>query len=162
MGSLLLSSGSWCAQDFVCVLQDWSLVFPQYCGIFTVISRWPSRQIPWRFPVPLSIPLVGKPDLGFRTFMTVGELLWYYCFPVYGSPTQWVSDLILSWLHPSYPLPAASLSLDMGYLFLIGFSVLLSMIVQQLVAVLVLLQEEMSTCPFTPPSWTRSLVAWYS
>ena len=29
VGSLLLSSGSWCAQDFVCALQDWTLCFPQ-------------------------------------------------------------------------------------------------------------------------------------
>ena len=36
-------------------------------------------------------------------------------------------------------------------IFLVGFSVLLSMVVQQLVANS---QEEMSTCPSTPPSWT--------
>ena len=38
----------------------------------------------------------------------MGELLWYYCSPVSGSLTQWIWDLILSWLHPSYCLPAAS------------------------------------------------------
>ena len=49
---------------------------------------------------------------------------------------------------------AFSLSLDVQYLFLVGSSVLLSMVVQQLVAVLVLSQEEMSARPSTPPSLT--------
>ena len=49
----------------------------------------------------------------------------------------WVWDLILSWLCPSYHLAlASSLSLDMGYLFLVGSSILLSMVVQQLVVIL--------------------------
>ena len=51
---------------------------------------------------------------------------------------------------------ASSLSLDIGCLFLVGSSVLLLITVQQLVTVLVLSQEEMSICPSTPPSWTRS------
>ena len=46
------------------------------------------------------------------------------------------------------PLTAASsLSLDIGYLFLVGSRILLSMIVQQPVVILVLSQEEMTTCP---------------
>ena len=55
------------------------------------------------------------------------------------------------------PLPLSccsfSLSLDMGYFFffLVGSTVLLYMVVQQLVAILVLLQEEMSIHPSTLP-----------
>ena len=46
---------------------------------------------------------------------------------------------------PSYHLAAgSSLSLDMGYLFLVGSSILLLMVVQQLAVILVLSQEEMS------------------
>ena len=90
----------------------------------------------------------------FWTFTTVGEL-WYYFSPVCGSPTQWVWDLILSWLLPSYCLAvASSLSLDVGYLFWGGFRVLLSMAVQQPVVILVLLQEEVNAQPSTLPSWT--------
>ena len=37
----------------------------------------------------------GKTDVGFRTFTTVGELLWYYFSPVCGSPTHKEWDLIL-------------------------------------------------------------------
>lgn len=47
---------------------------------------------------------------------------------------------------------ASSLFLDMGYLFLLGSSVLLSMVVQKLIAILELLEEVMSTCPSTVPS----------
>ena len=39
-----------------------------------------------------------------------------------------------------------------GVFFLVGSSILLSMVVQQVVAILVLSQEEMSTYPSTPPS----------
>ena len=39
-----------------------------------------------------------------------------------------------------------------GVSFLVGSSILLSMVVQQLVAILVLLQEERSACPFILPS----------
>ena len=91
--------------------------------------------------------------MGFRTFTTVGELLWYYCFPVCGSHTRQLWYLILSWLCPSYFLTvASSLSFDMGYLFLVGSSVFLLMVVQQLVAILMFLQEEMNAHPSTLPS----------
>ena len=64
--------------------------------------------------------------MGFRTFTTVWKLLWYYGSPVCGSPTQQAWDLILSWLRLSYLLTvAASLSLGVGYLFMVGSSVLL-------------------------------------
>ena len=46
----------------------------------------------------------------------------------------------------------AFLSFNMGYLFLMGSSVFLLMVVQQLVAILMFLQEEMSTHPSTLPS----------
>ena len=83
-------------------------------------------QIPWEFSGPLLNPQAGKPDVGFRTFTTVGELLWYYCSPVCRSPTQRVWDFILSGLCSSYNLTVAySLSLNGRYLFLVGSSVLL-------------------------------------
>ena len=47
---------------------------------------------------------------------------------------------------------ASSLSLNMGHLFLVGSSDFLLEMVQQLVAILVLLQEEMSARPSTPQS----------
>ena len=72
-----------------------------------------------RIPTPF-VGLSGFPAFTiavFRTFTVVRELLWYYCSSVCGSPTRHVWDLILSWLHTSYHLAAASFSLDMGYIF---------------------------------------------
>ena len=133
--------------------------FPQPCGSLVIKSHWPSRSD------SLGIPrfFVGSPGWkawgGFWTFTIVGELLWYYCSPVCGSPIWWVCDLILLWLRPSYHLAAASsLSLDMGYLFLVGSSVFLLMVAQQLVVILLLLEEEISACPSTLPSWTGRLI----
>ena len=99
------------------------------------------NQIPWGFLVPLSDPQSGKTDVWLRIFTTMGKLLWYYFPPVCGLPIWWVWDLILSLFFPSYHLTVASpLSFDVGYLFLVGSNILLSMVVQQLVAILVLLQ----------------------
>jgi len=76
------------------------------------------RLILWGFPVPLLDPQAGKSDMRLRTFTTVGELLWYYCSPDCILPTQQIWYLILSCLHPSYHLFAASsLTLDMVILF---------------------------------------------
>ena len=56
----------------------------------------------------------------------------------------------------SYCLVRTSpLPLDVGYLFLVGFNILLSMVVQQLVAILEFSREEMSTRP-TPPICVKS------
>ena len=52
---------------------------------------------------------------------------------------------------PLLPSHCGFLSLDVEYLFLVGSSVLQWMVVQQLAAILVLLQE-MSECSFTLPS----------
>ena len=51
-----------------------------------------------------------------------------------------------------YRLAEASLCLVVGYLFLVGSSILLLMVVEQLVAILVLSQEKMSAPTYTPPS----------
>ena len=60
VGSLLLSSGSCCKQNFVCAFQDWSLCFPQSSGRPVMIPCWPSR------PDSLGIhsPFVESPRLG--------------------------------------------------------------------------------------------------
>ena len=120
-----------CTQGSVCALQDWRLCFPQSCGSLVIKSHWPSRSDSLGIP-SLSVRSPGwEAWRGFRTFATAGKLLWYYCYPVYGSPTGWVWNFILSWLCPSYCLAmASSLSLEMGYLLWIGSSILLLTIVQ--------------------------------
>ena len=52
-------------------------------------------QISWGLLIPLLDPQAWKPDIELRTITTVGGLLWHYCFPVHGLPTQWVWDFIL-------------------------------------------------------------------
>ena len=107
--------------------------------------------------------------MGFRTFTTVGELLWY-CSPVCGSPTRQIWNLILSWLHPSYVIAAvSSLSLGVGYLSSVGSSILLSMVVQQLVAIFGALAGEDEPTSFysiilnqKPPITSLKLFALYS
>ena len=65
--SLLLSPGSWCAQGFVCALQEF--VSPVLWKFRYQISLG-FQVIPWGFSVPLPDPQVWKPVVGPRTFTT--------------------------------------------------------------------------------------------
>ena len=157
MGSLLLSSGSWYTQGFVCALQDWSLCFPQSRGRPIIKSHWPSRSDSLGIPRPF----VWFPGLeawyGAQNFHNSGKTSLVLSFSSLWSPTSWELDLILLWLHPSYYLTEASSCVSMGVYFFGGSSVLLSMVAQQLVAILVFSQEEMNAQPSTLPSWNRCL-----
>ena len=118
MRSLLFPPGSWCAQDFVCALQEWSFCFHQSCGNPAIKSCWLQSQILWGLFFPLPDPQAGKPDMGCRTFTPVGELLWYNYFLFCVSSTWWVGDLILSWLCPcSHLIVTSPLSLDVKCFF---------------------------------------------
>ena len=86
MGSLLLSSGSWCAGHVGCVLQDWSLCFPQSSGRLIIRSDWDS-QSPFRISRLGSLMWCSESSQQCENF-------WYYCPPGCGSPTQKVWDLI--------------------------------------------------------------------
>ena len=68
---------------------------------------WPSSSDSLGIPSSFIGSQAVKPDVGFRTFTTVGELLWYYCSPVCGSPTQQIRYLIF---HDCTP-PTVSLQL---------------------------------------------------
>ena len=95
-------------------------------------------------------PQVGKPDVGLRTFTPVGGLLWYKSSPVSESPTQQLCDLIFIVIAPLLPSHCGfSFVFGCGVSFLVSSSVFLLMIVQQLVVILVLLQEGVSTCELT-------------
>ena len=132
VGSLLLSLVSWYTQDFFCALY----ASPSPVEVLQTNPTGFLSQIPWGFLVTLLDPQTGKPDRGLRTFIIGKELLRYYCSPICGSPTWWVWDFILFWLCQSYCVVVASpLSLDLGYCFLVGSSVHLLMVVQQLVLI---------------------------
>ena len=149
--------------SFVCALEEWISVSLSLVEVLSSNPAGLQGQVSWGFPVPFLDPQAGKPDVGLRIFTTVGELRWYHCSLVCESSSQWVWDLILSWLHPCNDchIIAVSFSLDVCYHFLVSSSVLLSMAVQQLVVILVLLQVEMGTHPSFLPYWTRSPQGFY-
>ena len=67
-GSLLLSPGSWCTQDFfLCVCPLRVSVSPSPLGVEELNPFVLQSQIPWGFLIPLPDPQVGKSVLGPRT-----------------------------------------------------------------------------------------------
>ena len=107
----------------------WSLCFPQSCGSLVIKSYWPSRSDSLGIPRHFVRSQAGKPGVGFRTLTRVGKLLWYYCSSICHPPGG--HGIWLLWFCPSYYLTvASSLSLDVGYLFLVGSGVLLLVVVR--------------------------------
>lgn len=133
--------------------------FPQPCANPTVQSCWPLKS---DF---LGIPSLFAESLSWE--------VWCGAQNLYNS-TRISLVLLFSSLWVIYPvgvgfgfimIAPSPLSLNVGSLFfwwvptsschLVGSNILLSMVVPQLVAILVLSQEEMSTRSSTPPSWTN-------
>ena len=117
VGSLLLSSGSWCMQDFICALQDWSLCFPQSCGSPVIKFHWPSRSD----SLGISSPFVRSP----------GWDVWCWVQNLHNSGKTslvllfcglWVTHLVgmgfdFIMIVPLLPSSSSFLSLGIGYLF---------------------------------------------
>ena len=126
----------------ICALQEQSLRFPQTCGRLVIKSCWPSKSDSLGIPSPFAGSPAGEDWCDSQSLHNSARI----SLVLFSS--LWVTHLVgmgfdfLSWLCPFYRLLVASpLSLDVGYLFLVGPSVLLLM-VQQLVAILVLTQGE--------------------
>ena len=69
VGSLLLSPGSWCAQGFVCAVQEYvSLVLWKFCNQIPLTSK---VKCPGGSQSLFRSPDVGKPVMGPRAFTTV-------------------------------------------------------------------------------------------
>ena len=83
VGSLLLSPGSWCAEHFVCALQE--SISPVLCKFYKQIPLPSKVKFPLGFSVPLPDPRVGQSVVGPRTFSTVGQCIWYNSSAVFGS-----------------------------------------------------------------------------
>ena len=137
-GSLRLSSGSWYMQDLVCALQDWSLCFSQSSDL--------SGQTPWGFPVPLSDPQAEQAWHGVQNLHNSGRtslgLLFSSHPPSGGIGFDFI--MIVSLLRSCCNF---FFVFGCGVPVFGGSSVPLLMVVQQLVAVWVLSQEEMSAHP---------------
>ena len=70
---------------------------------------------------------------------------------IHGVGKSWTQ--LSDWTELNHLVGDLPLLLAMGYLYLVGFNILLSMVVQQWVAILEFLQEKMSIHPSTPPSF---------
>ena len=152
---LFLFSESWCTQGFVCVqaLQAWNLCFPQTCGCLVIKSHWASRS------ESLGTPSLFFGSLGWEAWwdsehsQAVGELPLALLFSslciTYRAGMGFDFIMIVPILPPHCGFFFA---FGLGVSFLVGSSILLSMVVQQLAVILVLSPEEMNICPSTLPS----------
>ena len=127
----------------VCALLEWSFCFLQSCGGPVIKSHWPSQSGSLGIPGLLPDAWAGKPDVGPKAFTAVTDLQW-------GRPPGGCELCFCCDCTP----PAVSLWLLLcpgkwRVFFLVGSSVLLLMVVEQLIEILVFLQEKMSSHPFT-------------
>ena len=166
VGSLLLSPGSWCTQGFVCALQEsvspvlckfWQL----YGGVNGDLLQADLCQTHTQSPCPCGRPL--------PTHTSTGDAQTQFCLSLCGvSGSQCAQDLfepsehlwpvwglILNMVLPLLPSCwGFSFTFGHKYLFLVGYNILLSAVVQQRVVILGFLQEKMSASP-TPPYTLR-------
>ena len=105
-------------------------------------------QMLWQLLFPMPDPQAWGPGVGFRSFTPMGVPLWYSHFPVCGSSTQGVWDLLTSWNY--HLIVASSLFLDVEYLFW-QFPVFFASGCSAVV-ILVFSWEEVSLSPSTPLS----------
>ena len=82
-----------CERLYLCPPRLESLFPPGLWKSYSQILQ-SSRSYSLGIPVSFSDPQPGKPDVGFRNFTIVGELIWYYYPPVFISSTWCVWDLI--------------------------------------------------------------------
>ena len=130
--------------------------FPQSCGSPIIKSHRPSRSDSLRIPSPFVESPGWEAWHVIQNLHNSGRTSLVLLFSSLWLPTPQLWDLILSWLWTSYHfIEAAFLSLDVEYPFVVSSSILLLIVVEQLVAILVLSQE-MTECPSTLSSWTRS------
>ena len=142
-----------CTRLFFLASKSWVCASPSPVEVLQSNSDSLQSQIPWGFLVCLMSPQAWKPDVGLRFFTTVENLFGIIILQFVDCPSCWYR---IWFYHGCAPLTILLLLLLYPWLwdvfFLMGSSILLSMVVQHLVAILVHSQEEMSTCPSTPPS----------
>ena len=172
VGSLLLSPGSWFAQSFVCALKE--SVSPVLCKFWRLCGGvigdllqeglCHTQVCCTQRPCPCGRPLTIHTSAGdiqtlngrsgsvsvmshgvHKVLFELSEHLW------------WVGVWLYTWFHPSNHLSGTSpLPLVVGYLFLVGSNVLLSIVVQKWVV------KKMSTCSSIPPSWSGIYLSIYT
>ena len=126
----LLCPWAQCVQGLVCTLQEWSI---------SPVLWYSCNQAPLVFKATWSggsSSLFWTPRLRSLAWGSELSLLWEnFCdnyFPVCGSPTWVMLDLITLWGLPHYCVMVSSLSLDVEYPFSGRFQSFLSMVIQHL------------------------------
>ena len=157
-GPLLLSSGSWCVQNFARTLQDCCLCFSQCSGSPIIKSHWPSRSDSKGIPSPF-VTRLGSLTWGLDPSQQRENCFGIIVLRSVSHPPGRYGI----WFYHDFAPPAISLQLlrlwACGVCFFgVGSNILLLIVVQQLVAILALSQEEMGAHPSTLPSWTGSYV----
>ena len=122
--------------DLVCALQDWSLFHPVLWNSYNQIPLAFKVRFPRGFQSLCQIPRLGSLTWGSEPSQQWENFFGMVFFSLWvTNPAGIGFDFVM--IAP--PLDAASsLSLEAGYLFLMGSSVLLLMVVQQIVVILVL------------------------
>ena len=135
-------------QDFVCPLQEKSL--PQSCGSPVIKSHWPSESDCLGIPSPFAGLQAWHEAQNLHNSGRTFLVLLFSSLLVSHLAGMGFIFIVLECLLDL--VVVSSLCLDVGHPFMEGSRVLLWMAVQQLVAILLLLREEISACPFTLPS----------
>ena len=131
---------------FVCALQE--SLFSPVCGHSVIKSCCPSKSDSLGIPIPLLDPQVGKSMWGLETLQQWENFL------VLLLSSLWVAHPVSTGFYfcviaPLLPSCCGfSFVFGLGVSLLVGSSLVLLMVVQQLVVILVLFQEEVSAHPF--------------
>ena len=133
MGSLLFSLGSWCTQAFVCALQEWNLLFPQSCRSLVIKSCSPSKAVSLDVPSPFARYPGWEAWREAQNLHNSGRTSLVVLFS--GSWATYLVGVGLDFILFVPLLPSRCSFLFVfgrGYLFWLGSSIFLSMLVQQL------------------------------
>ena len=131
--------------------------FCKSCGSPIIKSWWPSRSAFLGIPSPFVGSSVWEAWWVVQNLHTSGKT----CLALFFS-SLWVThseSIGFDCIMIAPLLPSCwnfFFVFGFGNLFLVGSSILLPMIVQQLVAIVMLSQEEMNTYPSVLPSWSGS------
>ena len=117
--SLFLSSGSWCMQNFVCALQDWSFCFPQSSGSPIIKSHWPSQPYFLNSKSLSWIPRLESLMWGLECSQQCKNLFGIIILQSVGHPPSWYRI----WFYCDWtllPSCCGFLSSDMEYLLILS------------------------------------------
>ena len=164
--SLLLSSGSWYAQGFVCALQESvSLVLCKFWGLYGGVMPYPGLLHPEPLPLRQATAdlYLCRKHLNTVLVQSLWELWVLVCTSFVWALWAFLVGMGFDSKHDFSP-PTVSLGLLLCSwtcgIFLMGSNIVLLMAAQQQVVILEFSQEKMTTRPSTPPSLGLLEMVW--